>query len=690
MRLTLRTLLAYLDDTLEPSQAKLIGEKVAESEHARELIARIKQVARRRRLTTPADSGPAGKLDENTIAEYLDNVLPAGQVGELEETCLSSDVHLAEVAACHQILTLILGEPMLIPPTATQRMYRLIKGKEAIPDRKAPAPPAESQGAPRLVPEADGADEPVFLGFPLSNQHSNRRWVVPVLAVSLLLAAFVAIWMAVESHRAIPAVAMPATSVANLEPATGEEPPKPAVPPVDATQPREDARQPEPKSRPDGETAKKPASGIQEMPANPPPGKSAPKKGPSNAEKEPSSGPERKDLERKGLATTNWTQPAVLLHRNDEKQPWQRVALQRRIFPSQELLSLPGYRSELRLDTGIQLSLWGNMPEFWRTPVMESAVTLHANPDFDLDLTLQRGRVVFANRKENGPATIRLRFHGQSWNLTLLEPGTEAAAELFGEKRPYTRQPGGTVPYLLMGVFALKGEARLKVNLDDHLLHSPSLFEWDSAYGPAPEPRHLPRTPDWWTNKTLGRTPEAKAMQSALYALSQRLVVKDTVDVILAETLSDADPANHVLAVRCLAAMQDFAGLLDALTDEKHLDVRLDAVESLRHILALDAANDDRLATVLKRKNFSDAQAQIALQLLHGFTEQQWQNQATRLAVVEYLAHDKLAIRQMAHYLLVGLVPEGRKIAFDAAGAADQRQRGYEEWRKLVAQGRSK
>ena len=53
MRLTLRTLLAYLDDSLEPSQAKLIGQKVAESEQARELIEHIKSVTRRRRITTP-------------------------------------------------------------------------------------------------------------------------------------------------------------------------------------------------------------------------------------------------------------------------------------------------------------------------------------------------------------------------------------------------------------------------------------------------------------------------------------------------------------------------------------------------------------------------------------------------------------------------------------------------------------
>src|SRR5687768_7963145 len=112
LRLTLRTLLAYLDDTLEPAQARLIGQKVVESEQARELIERIKQVTRRRRITTPP---PGSKIEPNTIAEYLDNEVSPEQAAEVEQICLASDVHLAEVAACHQILTLVLGEPARVP-----------------------------------------------------------------------------------------------------------------------------------------------------------------------------------------------------------------------------------------------------------------------------------------------------------------------------------------------------------------------------------------------------------------------------------------------------------------------------------------------------------------------------------------------------------------------------------------------
>src|SRR4051795_5044597 len=139
VRLTLRTLLAYLDDMLDPSETKRIGQRVPESDAAQELIARIKQVTRRRRLTTPPATGPNAKFDANTVAEYLDNELPSDQVAELEKTCLESDVHLAEIAACHQILTLVLGEPALVPPTAKERMYVLVQGREAMPFRKAPA-----------------------------------------------------------------------------------------------------------------------------------------------------------------------------------------------------------------------------------------------------------------------------------------------------------------------------------------------------------------------------------------------------------------------------------------------------------------------------------------------------------------------------------------------------------------------
>ena len=184
MRLTLRTLLAYLDDTLESAQAREIGQKVAESDVAQELIERIKKVTRRRGLTVPPASGP-DKIDANTVAEYLDNDLSPELVAEVEELALNSDVHLAEIAASHQILTLVLGEPAQVPPVARQRMYQLVKGVESDATRVA-----------ARVPQREPGDHE-----PADDHRADRRGAVYRLvgAAILVVALGVAIWQVLQS-----------------------------------------------------------------------------------------------------------------------------------------------------------------------------------------------------------------------------------------------------------------------------------------------------------------------------------------------------------------------------------------------------------------------------------------------------------------------------------------------------------
>ena len=124
MRLTLRTLLAYLDDILKPADAKDIGEQLAASPKGAELAEKIREVVRKRRLTG-LDVADTRTADANASAEYLDNSLPAPQVAELEQRAMASDDLLAEVAACHQILALVLGEPVNVPPGLRERAYGL-------------------------------------------------------------------------------------------------------------------------------------------------------------------------------------------------------------------------------------------------------------------------------------------------------------------------------------------------------------------------------------------------------------------------------------------------------------------------------------------------------------------------------------------------------------------------------------
>lgn len=125
MRLTLRTLLAYLDDILDESDARELEKKIDESEMATKLVHRIRQIVGQTRLDAPSLEADGLGSDANTVAEYLDNTLPVDDVPEFERLCLDSDVHLGEVAACHQILTIILGEPAATTTDLKKRIYQL-------------------------------------------------------------------------------------------------------------------------------------------------------------------------------------------------------------------------------------------------------------------------------------------------------------------------------------------------------------------------------------------------------------------------------------------------------------------------------------------------------------------------------------------------------------------------------------
>jgi hypothetical protein len=122
MRLTLRTLLAYMEDRLPPANAREIGQKIAKSPFSTELMDRIREVLRKRRLANAGHS--QSTIDANLVAEYLDDQLTPELVARIEREFLSSDIALAEIAASYQIVA-SLHETVAIEDRLRQRLYDL-------------------------------------------------------------------------------------------------------------------------------------------------------------------------------------------------------------------------------------------------------------------------------------------------------------------------------------------------------------------------------------------------------------------------------------------------------------------------------------------------------------------------------------------------------------------------------------
>src|SRR5262249_61625778 len=95
--------------------------------------------------------------------------------------------------------------------------------------------------------------------------------------------------------------------------------------------------------------------------------------------------------------------PNLLLRRPSTKAPWQRVQPEKgQVFANDNLMALPGYRSEIQFKNGISVLLWGSLPQFG-SPLLESSIILNPPGQDDLDLTLNAGRIVIGNRKPDGP-----------------------------------------------------------------------------------------------------------------------------------------------------------------------------------------------------------------------------------------------------------------------------------------------
>jgi hypothetical protein len=353
------------------------------------------------------------------------------------------------------------------------------------------------------------------------------------------------------------------------------------------------------------------------------------------------------------------------------------------------LVALPGTRAEVELRGGtVRLSLLGHLPTEADESVLESAVRLNADGAEGLDLSLAAGRALLANRGKKGAVKVRVRIEKEVLKLEL-EPQTEVALELISrwppgapfstEAKPERRPVTGAVMALI------KGEINARFNDgDEHSgLRGKVAYVWNSVTGPA-GPAPLKELPAWAT--AAPAAPE-KAVAAALAALRERLAAKDAAAALRGAGAADA-PEQRVVAVYGAAALHDHSGVLKGLEDAKDAKVRRAAARALRHCIGRSAAEDVRVYEALVTDGYKPGQAEIAMHLLHGFTRAALDEPLTYETLIQYLGHGRLGVRELAAEHLERLVPQGRKIGYDAAAAPEARARARAAWRKLIPEGK--
>jgi len=377
----------------------------------------------------------------------------------------------------------------------------------------------------------------------------------------------------------------------------------------------------------------------------------------------------------------------VLLQRQGDAYPWLPLRSEGKISTATTLVSLPGYRSAVALDTGVVLTLWGNLPEFSGfPPLLESVVMLNTPAaGFDLDLTLDRGRIHLANQKPAGPIRVQVRFLRQTWELILPDPGGEACLELWS---PLVPVPGaGPPPY-----FGLFTRSRATLTAQKQTLDLPpnSRVSWVNRPDATPHHEVLKELPDWWARPPDRAQPQVQDAMLALLDWNVQLGrSSEVIDNILTRIRESTDAPQRVIGVQFLAALDGAPFLLEFLGDRQNHEVRGAARYALQVWLLRRPENLAELIRLLQdKRGFSRDKAALVGRLLQQVPEADLARPETYQGLIDLLDHEDLVVRDLAFWHLAALVPEGAKtIAYNPIMEADQRGAAVAKWRKLVPRG---
>jgi hypothetical protein len=587
MRLTLRTLLAWLDDTLPASEVREIGKQVGETPLAQELVERIHRVTRQRRLTVPSTTGPDA-TDPNLIAAYLDSGLEPDLVADYEKKCLTSDVNLAEVASVHQILSLI-GQKAKVPNEARNRMYHLVKGRESA------APVERKPGTAPAAPLPEPISEPIQPW--VTPEPPPRPWIEqfgPALLVAALMSVLIAsAWMSLRQ---------PATET--IGPIAKNTPAQPESAPVKPAEPRDFAK------------AAAPAPPV--APTPPPSEEEAAKTAPDK----PDAAPKPADLPL-GVAGLAPKPNGLLLRYNPEQRQWEPLVDETPLKTQDRILGLKPFRNELELG-----------PERAKVDLVEETEVwvMSAPPIEAARLNLVQGRLVL--HAVDGGQPFVIQFAGRNVNVTP-PTGGRVGVERLTERAPGSNESTGPI----LRFYVPEGEVTLAVDSVKQNLTGPGAIslvekEWkNSETRPAPS---------WVTDPKPSPFDQKVGEQFAGQIHPGQPIIRELVTAI-------EDPQTDVrrLAIHALRAVGDISFVVPLLSKTDDPVVRKTTIGVLRAYLGQGTEAVTTLRNELLN-NFGPELAEIVEKLLVGYTPREAHERATYDTLVKLLESDQVGIRELA------------------------------------------
>ena len=631
MRLTLRTLLAYLDNVLDPADAEQLGAKIRDSEFATGLKQRIQSIIVKPRMGAPKLDAKGLTGDANNVAEYLDSSLPPDRVGDFERVCLESDVTLAEAAACHQILTLVLGKPADVPVGLRERMYALnmeptVAVASAVSTsttpagvhKPPPAPPPTEAELPTPPPVKPPLEVPDYL-------RTGRSSFWPALAVvAAILLLGVGLLRAMgpfdSTHPLARTLGFGGTEVVEAPPTEPTPPvitPAPTplddqrdpaetdtVPPVPpAPIERSDAIPPEPATPQDDALPIQPDD-LPPMPAADavPPAERAPPVRPASPDNLPNDPavigsatppagrpdtlpPEAMPDEAAAPAVEPRDTPPpppatadvgrfvsdehVLARYDATNRIWTRAAPRSLLTAGERLVALPMYRPQLALASGAQLTLVG-----------ESAIVLAPPREGRSVVLVDYGRLLVDSVGMAG-SQIEFNLTGLKGVATLSDPDSSLAIEV----RPYL--PPGSDPenpatpaIPVVDLFATRGSVVWQEEG-----HEPVVIPTNfgrTYIGSTPPATSGPfKAPEWSDSRSVSSLDRDTAL-----AMEELLSVEKPLTVSLQEQMQDRRAEIRALAARSLVALDQFEPIIKDLGDNRQYSFWFSELDTLREAIA--------------------------------------------------------------------------------------------------------